>query len=159
MRQHNYSNFRRPVLFAAIVILQIAIAQTACAQTTVGTVTDVSGVVNVTRGGSTMTAVKQMPIFLHDKIATQPGGSIKIGMVDNSSLQLGEKGILTMDESVLINGVGAPSRVGLLGGKLHALIGGAMRGNTTTFEVHTPNAVGAVRGTEFDISYEEGVSR
>ncbi len=55
---------------------------------------------------------------------------------------------------MLVNGVGAPRQVGLLGGELHAVINGAMRGSSTTFEVHTPNAVGAVRGTDFKISYE-----
>jgi hypothetical protein len=87
------------------------------------------------------------------------GSSVTIGLIDNSLLQLGENGVLTIDDSALVNGVGAPSKVGLLSGKLHALITGAMRGASTTFEVHTPNAVGAVRGTEFDVSYQEGVPR
>jgi hypothetical protein len=34
-----------------------------------------------------------------------------------------------------------------------------MKGSTTTFQMHTPNAVGAVRGTEWDTSYSEGVAR
>ena len=48
-----------------------------------------------------------------------------------------------------MNGVGAPSKVGLLQGDLHSIIVGAMRGSSTTFEVNTPNAIGAVRGTDF----------
>ena len=55
---------------------------------------------------------------------------------------------------MLVNGVGAPSKVGLLGGDLHTVIVGAMRGPSTTFEVHTPNAIGAVRGTDFDTHYD-----
>ena len=95
-----------------------------------------------------------MPILLHDRLTTKQGSSVTIGLIDNSSLHLGENGILTIDDSMLVNGVGAPRRVGLLGGELHAVINGAMRGSSTTFEVHTPNAVGAVRGTDFKISYE-----
>ena len=152
--------FVRAATLIALALVQIAIGESAAyAQTTVGTVTEVSGIVNVQRGGSTLAAASQMPILLHDRIATQAGSSVKIGLIDNSSLQLGQNGVLIINESVLINGVGAPSKVGLLGGKLHALIIGAMRGTSTTFEVHTPNAVGAVRGTEFDVSYEEGVPR
>ena len=55
----------------------------------------------------------------------------------------------------MVNGFGAPSKIGLLGGKIHSLIVGAMRGPTTTFEIHTPNAIGAVRGTEFDTEYTD----
>jgi len=79
----------------------------------------------------------------------EANASLTIGLVDNSSLQLGESSTLTIDESVLVNGVGAPSKVGLLGGDLHTLILGAMKGSSTTFEVHTPNATGAVRGTDW----------
>ena len=66
-------------------------------------------------------------------------------------MQLGASTTLTIDESMVVNGVGAPSKVGLAEGALHSVIKGAMRGSTTTFEVHTPNAVGAVRGTDFTV--------
>ncbi|MGA8539030.1 MAG: hypothetical protein WB566_05990, partial [Terriglobales bacterium] len=38
-----------------------------------------------------------------------------------------------------------------LSGDLHSLIVGAMKGSSTTFEVNTPNAIGAVRGTDFQM--------
>ena len=146
-------------LFFLATVLMTIVEPAAYAQNSVGAVTEVSGTVTVRRGSSTLAAVNHMPIQLHDAITTQAGSSVTIGLIDNSSLQLGENGILTVDESMLVNGAGAPSKVGLFGGKLHALINGAMRGTSTTFEVHTPNAIGAVRGTEFDVSYEEGTSR
>lgn len=146
-------------LLVIAMTLGAAFESAAYAQDAVGTITQISGGANVQRGASTLVATNQMPILLHDRITTQAGGSVTIGLIDNSTLQLGENGILTIDQSMLVNGVGAPSRVGLLGGMLHAKIKGAMRGSSTTFEVHTPNAVGAVRGTEFDISYQEGVPR
>lgn len=141
-------------LLALATALMVAAEPAAYAQDTVGTITEVSGTANVLRGGSNLAAAKQMPIQLHDRITTQAGSSVMIGLIDNSSLHLGENGILTIDDSMLVNGVGAPRQVGLLGGELHAVINGAMRGSSTTFEVHTPNAVGAVRGTDFKISYE-----
>ena len=95
-----------------------------------------------------------MPIMLHDQITTQADGSLTIGLVDNSSLQLGASSTITIDNSVLVNGVGAPSRVGLLNGDLHTVILGAMRGSSTTFEVNTPNAIGAVRGTDWREHYD-----
>ena len=153
-KQSRITFVRMAALLALATVLIAAADRAAYAQNTVGTITEVSGTANVLRGGSNLAAAKQMPIQLHDRITTQPGSSVTIGLIDNGSLQLGQNGILTIDESMMVNGVGAPRQVGLLGGQLHALINGAMRGNSTTFEVHTPNAIGAVRGTDFNISYE-----
>jgi hypothetical protein len=153
-KQSRITCVRLAALLALATVLIATAESSAYAQNTVGTITQVSGTANILRGGSNLAAAKQMPILLHDRLTTQAGSSVTIGMIDNSSLQLGENGILTIDDSMLVNGVGAPRQVGLLGGQLHALINGAMRGSSTTFEVHTPNAVGAVRGTDFNISYE-----
>ena len=153
-KQSRLAFVRLAALLALATVLMAAAEPAAYAQNTVGTITQVSGTANILRGGSNLAAAKNMPILLHDRLTTQAGSSVTIGMIDNSSLQLGQNGILTIDDSMLVNGVGAPRQVGLLGGQLHALINGAMRGSSTTFEVHTPNAVGAVRGTDFNISYE-----
>ena len=153
-KQSRITFVRLAALVALATVLMAAAEPAAYAQNTVGTITQVSGTANILRGSSNLAAAKQMPILLHDRLTTQAGSSITIGMIDNSSLQLGQNGILTIDDSMLVNGVGAPRQVGLLGGELHALINGAMRGSSTTFEVHTPNAIGAVRGTDFNISYE-----
>jgi len=143
-------------LAALVMILTIALVSAAHAQNTVGTVTQVTGTASIQRSGATIAAAPNMPVMLHDKIITQKDASLTITMVDNSFMQLSASTTLTIDESYLVNGVGAPSKVGLLGGTLHAVINGAMRSSTTTaFEVHTPNAVGAVRGTDFTITYEK----
>src|SRR5260221_4202733 len=132
----------------------VAAVPAAHAQTTVGSITQIQGAANIQRNGATIAAVPNMPIMLHDQITTQAGGSLTIGLVDNSSLQLGASSTITIDNSVMVNGVGAPSRVGLLNGDLHTVILGAMRGSSTTFEVNTPNAIGAVRGTDWNEHYD-----
>jgi hypothetical protein len=131
------------------IIAMVVFAPSAHAQNTVGTITQLTGTANIQRGGATIAAAPNLPIMLHDRIVTDANGSLTIGLVDNSSLQLGPSSTLVIDDSVMVNGVGAPSKVGLLSGDLHSVILGAMRGSTTTFEVHTPNAIGAVRGTDF----------
>src|SRR5450759_2284358 len=125
------------------------------AQNTVGTIAQIQGAAQIQRNGGTIAAVQNMAVMLHDKIVTEPNASLTIGLIDNSSLQLGASATLTIDESVLVNGVGAPSKVGLLGGRLRSIIVGAMRGSSTTFEVHTPNAIRAVRGTDWTENYGE----
>src|ERR1019366_2248733 len=140
------NSLRIAALFGLATLTMVPAAH---AQNTVGTITQIQGAANIQRGGATIAAAQYMPVLLDDKIVTQPNASLTIGLVDNSSLQLGASSTLTIDESVLVNGVGAPRKVGLLGGHLHSVIVGALRGSSTTFEVHTPNAVGAVRGTEW----------
>jgi len=138
-------------LAAQVIIATITLVAVAHAQNTVGNITQVTGAANIQRGGATIAAAPNTGVMLHDKIVTQADASLTIAMVDNSSLQLGPSTTLTIDESMMVNGVGAPSKVGLEEGTLHSVIKGAMRGSTTTFEVHTPNSVGAVRGTDFTV--------
>jgi FecR protein len=148
--------FKAATLIATLTLMLVAATVPAArAQTTIGTITQVQGAANIQRGAQNIAVVANLPVEVHDKIVTQPGASLTIGLVDNSALQIGENATVMIDESVLVNGFGAPSKVGLLNGKLHSLIVGAMRGRTMTFEVHTPNAVAAVRGTEFDTEYTD----
>ena len=111
-----------PTILATVVGVSAAHAQS-----TVGTVTQVQGAVSNLRGGSSVAVVPNLPVQLHDKIVTQPGASLTVGLIDNSSLQLGPSTTLTIDESEAINGVGAPSKMTLLGGSLHTVIVGAMK--------------------------------
>jgi len=141
------SCLRIAALFGLVMLTIVTAVPAAHAQNTVGTSTQITGAATIQRTGATIGAAANMPVMLHDQIATGPGASLTIGLVDNSSLQLGASSTLTIDDSVLVNGVGAPSKVGLLGGDLHSIIVGAMRGSSTTFQVNTPNAIGAVRGT------------
>jgi hypothetical protein len=155
MQRRSNINWLRVLSLAALAIIAMAAgAPLAQAQSTVGTITQLQGTAKVQRNAGTIAAAANMPVLLHDQISTDPNSSLTIGLVDNSSLQLGPSSTITIDDSVLVNGVGAPSRVGLLGGDLHSVIVGAMRGSTTTFEVHTPNAIGAVRGTDFNTHYD-----
>ena len=155
MHNRAHMSLFRISTLALAIISTIALVSPAHAQSTVGTITQISGAASIQRSGATIAAAVNMPIMLHDKIITQKDGSLTIGMVDNSSLQLSPSSTITIDESYLVNGVGAPSKVGLLGGTLHAVINGAMRNSAATaFEVHTPNAVGSVRGTDFTVTYK-----
>jgi len=154
MHSRSNTNWLRVFSLAALAMIAIAAGTPAAhAQSTVGTITQLSGTANIQRAGATIAVAPNMPVMLHDRVITEANSSLTIGLVDNSSLQLGASSTLVIDESVLVNGVGAPSKVGLLGGKLNSVIVGAMKGSSPTFEVHTPNAIGAVRGTRFLFSF------
>jgi hypothetical protein len=154
-REGNMISWRIAAPFVVAMLIIVTAVPSAHAQSTVGTITQITGTATIQRNGATIAAVPNLPVMLHDRISTQANASLTIGLVDNSSLQLGESSTITIDDSVLVNGVGAPSRVGLLGGDLHTVILGAMRGSSTTFQVNTPNAIGAVRGTDWHEHYDE----
>ena len=144
-------------LAVATILATVVGASAAYAQSTVGTVTQVKGAVSIQRGASNVAVVPNLPVQLHDKIVTQPDASVTVGLVDTSSIQLGPSTTLSIDESVAINGIGAPSKMTLLGGSIHTVIVGAMKGHP--YEIRTPNAISSAHGTEWDLSYSEGTTR
>jgi hypothetical protein len=149
------ANFLRIAALLGLLALILAVAVPAAhAQNTVGTITQLQGTASIERNGKTTPAMVNEPVMLHDKIVTNPNSSLTISLTDNSFMQLTASTTVTIDQSMLVNGVGAPSKVSLLGGDLHSVIVGAMRGSSTSFEVHTPNAVGAVRGTDFWVHFD-----
>lgn len=149
--------YSRLVSLVVLTVLTTLLVPPANAQSTVGTITQVTGAANIQRGTQTIPALSNMPVMLHDKVITQPGTSLTIGLVDNSSMQLASDSAISIDESVMINGVGAPSKVELLRGSLHTVISGAMKGGT--YQVRTPNAVSTAHGTEWTQTYTEGNTR
>ena len=87
-----------------------------------------------------------------------PGGHAVITLTDGSQLELGESSNLVIDNHALApTGGRAATQVSLFGGVLRSVVNAT--GGPPNFEVHTPNAVAAVRGTRFDTVYIEGESR
>jgi len=143
----------------AALMMQSIVAAAALAQD-LGTISRLEGSAQVQRGGNTVQATLSMGVQLHDRITTGKNSYLTISMLGGSAMTLSSDSTLTIDESANIGGTEAPRRVGLLAGGLHTIISGAMRSSSSTaFEVHTPNAVGAVRGTEWDEVYERGEPR
>lgn len=140
-------------------MLAIALPGTALAQATVGTITQLTGTATVERAGATSNAAISMPIQLHDKLTTGRGSQLTIGLVDNGVLTMSDSSTMVMDDSTLVHGIGAPTKVGLIGGTLRSLILGDLRSAGGGFEIHTPNAIGAVRGTDVTTTYTDGTPR
>jgi FecR protein len=147
----------------ALVFVSIRFAvypATAWAQQIVGTVTQLSGAVQLLRAGITSGVAVAMPVELHDQITTGVASAVTVILTDNqSTVALAESTALVFDENVVAGGVRQRTIVRLLGGGLSSLIHTALYRGIPTFEVHTPNATASTRGTDFDTSYIEGVIR
>jgi len=148
------------LVLALISVWLLCYPPNASAQQIVGTVTQVSGSVQLVRAGVTGGVTAAMPVQLHDQITTGVASEVTVLLSDNqSTVALGESTTLVFDENVVAGGVRQRTLVRLLQGGVSSLIHAALYNSASTFEVHTPNAVASSRGTDFDTTYIEGVIR
>ena len=144
---------------ALALIVILASAPYSRAQQYAGSITALSGNVSIDRGGSSFLGVYGTALQVSDKLTTDPNGRVTIGLSDGSQIELAESSTLVLTENLLNpDGSRASTKVTLLGGLVRSLVRVAANG-APNFEVDTPNAVAAARGTRFDVSYEKGQAR
>jgi ferric-dicitrate binding protein FerR (iron transport regulator) len=142
----------RAWLWSTVWLILVSLAANAAAQVRAGVIKELRGGADVQRNGSSIAAATGMPILVGDKLRTSRRSSLTIELVDGSQLLLSDLSSVLIDRSVTN---GADSTIDLLMGKLRSIVNiGASR--PAGFEVHTPNAVTSVRGTDFETEYIEG---
>jgi ferric-dicitrate binding protein FerR (iron transport regulator) len=148
-----------PVL--AAIVLTLFAASRGAAQTpaaVAGTASSVTGNAQFQRGAVVSGLAPGTPIDVGDRIITGPGGHAVITLTDGSRLEIGDSSNIVIDNHALAPAGGrTATRVSLFSGVLRSVANAT--GGTANFEVHTPNAVAAVRGTRWDTAYTEGESR
>ncbi len=124
-----------------------------------GTVSAIRGTATISRAGQTLPATYGTRIQVGDQISAGAGSLVTLTMADGTQMELTESTNMVVERNDLNpDGSRAATEVKLLGGLLHSLVRHAP-GNTPNYEVHTPNAVAAARGTDFDTDYAKGVER
>jgi ferric-dicitrate binding protein FerR (iron transport regulator) len=141
-----------------ILIAIIAISAPAWAQTGDGTVTVVTGGVVVVHNGISNQAAVGTAVFDGDEVDTAAASSATVTLADKSTLEIGELSKVKLDIPHL-GAANSADRITLLAGVLRSYVAHAASAGAPTYEVHTPNAVAAARGTKYDVSYQEGVDR
>ena len=149
----------RMLLVALVALLLTTIPATrGLAQTVAGTISTASGAVQLQRGTIVTGVSAGTAVNVGDRVITGPGGHAVVTLSDGSQLELGESSNMVIDNHALAPAGGrAATQVSLFGGVLRSVV--SATGGTPNFEVHTPNAVAAVRGTRFDTAYSEGEVR
>ena|SRR5271165_1695700 len=139
--------------------LMLVISGPVLAQTVAGSFQSVAGQVQIQRaGGATIGAAAGVGVNVGDRIVTGPNGHAVIVLNDQSRLDLGPASSITLDQFT-ISGGATTARISLFSGVMRSLVNAASGGAATNYQVHTPNAVAAVRGTKFDTAYSENVIR
>ena len=140
---------------ALAMMLALVSPPIAFAQAPAGTISSARGQVQVQRGATTSNAGPGTALSTGDRVFTGTNSRATLSLADGSSLELGPSTSMTIDSTAAA--AGAPTRVGLFSGVLRSIVNAG--GGAANYQVHTPNAVAAVRGTRFDTAYSEGVVR
>jgi len=124
----------------------------AFAQDTVGQVTEITGSAKLERGGVEVDAAPMMQIKVRDKLRTMAKSKLTVTLRDGSKLVLSESSSYTIDAYSIAATPRMRASIALWAGHLRAVVVTAL-GAVPDFQVHTPNATAAVRGTEFETAF------
>jgi len=140
-----------PFLAAAILLYGPAPALAAPA----GLVSAFNGQVNIQRSGHAITVAKNTPVEAGDRIGTGAKSGVTITLKDGTQFELAENtSMILLRNQFNARGQRVLTRLDLLTGLVRSLVQLAP-GNAPNYEVHTPNAVAGVRGTDFKTEYIE----
>jgi len=115
-----------------------------------GNVKDIKGTANILREKKTFEARKNDPVFGADTIRTLNDSRVKVWVIDDSLLMIGENSRVVLSEYLKETGKKDRSSVfNLMDGVLNVIVG------KSAFEVHTPTAVTASRGTSYVVWIEK----
>lgn len=145
-------NLLRLIFFATIYSVTASDFSVIFAQTEVGEIASVTGTAKLERAGKMLDVVPAMPIEEHDKLGTSAKSELTVQFRDGSKLVLSETGSFTIDEYRIASNSRVVARIAVWANHLRAIVQVGL-GGTPSFEVRTPNAVAAVRGTEFETAY------
>ena len=153
-----FSAMPRLAMLSAL-IAAFALCAPAWAQTGDATVTVVTGGVTVVHAGISNQAAVGTAVFDGDEVDTAAASSATVTLVDKSTLEIGELSKVKLDIPHRGATTTTADKVSLLAGVVRSYVAHAASAGAPTYEVHTPNAVAAARGTKYDVSYQEGVDR
>ncbi len=132
-----------------VILFIIMASGIALAENNVGTMVALKGKAIIERDKKGLEAKIKDSILLNDTVSTLETSRAKMLFADDSVLTLGEKSKAFIKEFVYSKDKGGNSIFSLVEGKMRSIVG------KTKFEVHTPTAVAAARGTV--ILFETGV--
>jgi FecR protein len=145
---------------APILVALCMSTGTVCAQVAAGHVTSLIGNASIQRAGSSLVVSVGMTVQVADQVVVSDGGKVTITLSDGSLLEVGSSSTIVIDEELLgPGGARASTRVHLLTGILRSVAKHTSGSTLPNFEVRTPNAILAARGTTFDTQYTSGTRR
>jgi hypothetical protein len=158
-RRETWHHGRRLSRLLLSLLLTLPMASLTCwAQAPVGSVIEIEGSAQLERGGHESEVTVRMEVQVHDRLKTMAHSHLTVSLRDGSRLMLAESSSMVIDQSAVAADATTDSTIELLTGHLRSIVNitAGASGKFPNFEVHTPNAVAGVRGTEFETAYIEG---
>ena len=124
-----------------VSLLFIGSADTAFAENEVGTIVALRGKAIIERDGESFEAAVKDNLFMNDTVSAKEASRVKMLFIDDSVLTIGENSQVVIKEVIYSKHKMGRSVFSLVEGKMRSIVG------KTQFEVHTPTAVAAARGT------------
>ncbi|MFZ5906974.1 MAG: FecR family protein [Nitrospirota bacterium] len=131
---------RLPYALLVFCVL-LLVAGMSHAADTVGSFVALKGSVTLERERQVYTPQVKDSLTLNDTVSTREASRAKMLFIDDSVLTLGENSKAIIKEYVSGREKGGKSIIAVLDGKMRAIVG------KSNFEIHTPTAVAAARGT------------
>jgi hypothetical protein len=142
---------------AVLTILGSLLLSTTVRAQEVGTVAAADGDAQLGRSGTWRPAAVGAAVRMGDELQTGAPGRIRVVFQDDSVLTLSESSHVVIDKQVFDPSKGqSASFLGLLRGKVNAVVSEYYHQPGNVYEIKTPNATAGVRGTEFTIAYNVG---
>jgi hypothetical protein len=153
-------SFRRSPLVALLAVfmaVSIAVPPQAWAQAQqrAGEVSRVVQKASIQRGSQQIAAAAQAPVLWQDVIATDRGGRARVALDDGSVLNVGSESSLTITQH---DASSQQTELELTYGRVRANVV-RMGRPASKFQVKTPTAVAGVVGTDFFLSFINGITQ
>ncbi len=150
----------------AALLLTVLLHETSFAEA-VGTFKRVEGAVDILRASQAAPVPARVgdPVAMGDAIRTKRRGKAEVQFRDDSVIQLAPESRIVIDEYSFRSG-GSRERgvLSLIRGKVRAMVSKLKAAVVATgsgdagFQIKTPTAIAGVKGTDFIVFYERGVS-
>jgi len=153
------------LLFAAALLVQMFTAAASPAADAAGAFTLAEGTVDILRGGTPPAVAAKVgdKVFQGDAIRTKSASRAEITLADKTVVRIAQRSRIDISEYVS-TGTGTKGTIKLPRGKVEAIVDKDATNRISTspqanrFEIHTPNAVAGVRGTDFFVAYERNMT-
>jgi hypothetical protein len=149
---------RRITTLLGVTCLIITLSSRVYAQAPIpiGTITFIEGISDIVRNNQEPFFVSEsQPVYVSDRIRTKSYSKIEITFADKSVLKLAPSSCVSIEEYRLNDkNIRELARINLSRGKIETIV--SKTGAPDTFLIDTPNAKGAVKGSDIFISYLGG---
>jgi hypothetical protein len=133
--------FKLKLLLLLASLLFIYFGGTASAIDEVGTIVAIKGKAFIERDDKSFEAEVKDSLLMNDTVSTKESSRVKMLFIDDSVLTIGENSQVVIKEVIYSRHKMGRSVFSLVEGKMRSIVG------KTQFEIHTPTAVAAARGT------------